>query len=118
MSSLLLNRDIPLKLILPGDTYALKEVRARFAYVNGSRTDNLDGYVYVVVNMQTLDQISVLVKQDKPLVTQEEVTAKASKNERIMISFENAIIRQYMRRDSGTAEDSISADGVRIVPNK
>ena len=115
MASLLLNRPIPLKLILSGDSYAVKEIRPRYSYVNGNRTDTLEGFVYNVVNMQTLDMISVLVKQDTPVVTQEEILARQSKNEKVMVSFENAVIRQYMRRDAGTVEDSISADGVRVI---
>ena len=76
MASLLLNRPIPLKLILSGDSYAVKEIRPRYSYVNGNRTDTLEGFVYNVVNMQTLDMISVLVKQDTPVVTQEEILAR------------------------------------------
>lgn len=118
MSSLLLNREIPLKTILPGDNYALKEIRPRYAYEGGSRTDRLEGFTYVVVNMASLDQVSVLVRQDKPIVTPEELSAKASKNEHIMVAFDGAVIRQYMRRDPVGVEDSISAAGVRIIPNK
>ena len=121
MSSILLNRPVPLKSVLPGDSYALKESpRPRYAYSNGTRTDSLEGYVYTVVNMTTLDQVSVLVRQTTPVILQEDFEAAQSKNQRVMLTFDNAIIRQYMRRGEGIAspEDSISADGVRVVQNK
>lgn len=118
MASLLLNREIPLKTILPGDSYALKDIRPRYAYESGSRTDRLEGYIYVAINMTSLDQVSVLVRHDKPVVAPEELAAKATKNEHIMVSFDNAIIRPYLRRDITSLEDSISAAGIRILQNK
>ena len=121
MSSILLNRPVPLKSVLPGDSYALKESpRPRYAYSNGTRTDSLEGYVYTVVNMQSLDQVSILVRQTSPVMSAEDFAAKTAKNEHLMVCFENAILRQYLRRGEGIAspEDSISADGIRIVPTK
>lgn len=119
MSSILLNKPIPLQTVLPGNNYALKDApRPRYAYSNGTRTDTLEGFTYTVVNMQSLDQVSILVRQTTPVISAEDFAAKTAKNEHLMVSFENAILRQYLRRGEGIAspEDSISADGIRIVP--
>lgn len=120
MASILLNKPISLQTILPGNIYAIKEIRPRYAYNNGVRTDTLEGFTYVVVNMTSLDQISILVKQTSPVITPEDLAARQSKNEKVLVEFTNGIIRQYLRRSEGggSPEDSISADGIRILPNK
>ena len=119
MASVLLNKPIPLQTVLPGNNYALKVApRPRYAYANGTRTDTLEGFTYTVVNMTTLDQVSILVRQTTPVISAEDFAAKVSKQEHVMVSFENPVLRQYMRRDPAGVEDSISAAGVRIIPNK
>lgn len=121
MSSILLNKPIPLQTVLPGNNYALKDApRPRYAYSNGTRTDTLEGYTYTVVNMTTLDQVSILVRQTTPVISAEDFAAKTAKNEHVMVSFENAVLRQYLRRGEGLSspEDSISADGIKIIPVK
>lgn len=121
MSSILLNKPIPLQTVLPGNNYALKDApRPRYAYVNGTRTDTLEGFTYTVVNMQSLDQVSILVRHTTPVISAEDYAAKAAKNEHILVTFDNPILRQYLRRGEGVAspEDSISADGIKVIPAK
>lgn len=121
MSSILLNKPIPLQTVLQGNNYALKDApRPRYAYSNGSRTDTLEGYVYTVVNMMSLDQVSILVRQATPVISAEDFASKTAKNEHVLVAFDNPVLRQYLRRGEGAAspEDSISADGIKIIPAK
>ena len=117
MASILLGKEIDLKAILSGDVYAVKDIRARFSYKDGVRQDDVvEGYVYTVLNLFSLDVINVLVRQDKPLLSSEELKAKQEKGEYVKVMFDKPVLKQY-RRDTGV-EDSISAAGVKLVAGK
>lgn len=83
--------QIPLSDVMEENSFPLLGVRPHHVYVDGKRTDTVDGYIYAVANKETFENFEVKV-DGPPLVTQDVIDKNTT---RIFVSFENATICPY-----------------------
>ena len=114
--STIFTQHIPLEFVLQETKNYLKSVKSRNKYDNGDKTDEIDGYIYEVVNLERFDTLRVFVKGGKkPLITNEELLSMQEAGEKVYVEFDNAQIKPYYNTFSNQLEDSVKADSVRIV---
>lgn len=120
MPSILLRRkkELPLISFIPEPVYCVNNIRPRYAYKGGKPTDIIEGYTYTVTNTGTYDQISIVVKQSAPIISEEELAECQERNENTFVEFINARFRPYYSDRTHSIEDSIKADDVEIVLDK
>lgn len=117
MASKILKMIFHLDEIIVEPVYYLNQITVRMKYENGQRTDEVAGYVYLVTNTDTFDQISVFVEQSKPLLEPEKLEALQNSGEKIFVEFQNAVLKPFYSTRTNSLEDSIKADNVTIVKN-
>lgn len=88
----------------------LLEVRDRYKYVNGKRTDELEG-VNVVVVFPNNGYEKMSVKMDNCTVTNEQI---AKNGGQLKIKLKNLLGRPY-RMSNGELSISASADGLEVI---
>lgn len=119
MSSKLLGRAFDLEVLEPENLYYLREVRSRFKYdKSGKRTSEIDGYVYTVISIDTLEFYTVFVPHSKPLITDAEVQIARESGTKIIVSFDDAVIRSYFASRTGSYEDSVKAADIHLHDEK
>lgn len=112
------NIEFSLSNIFPGKRkFALTEVRPVPHYdKDHKRTEQIDGFKYTVIEMETLSSISVRVNSTTPVITPEELEES---EERVFIEFpmDETFVKPY-RLEYGTATVSIVAPFAKLVnPN-
>lgn len=115
MASKILKMIFHLNEIIFEPVYYLNHISIRMKYENRQRTDEVAGYVYLVTNTDTFDQISVFVEQKKPLLEPEKLEELQNKGEKVFVEFENAVLKPYYSERTKSLEDSIKADNVTLV---
>lgn len=118
MASLLVKRWLLLNGIVAEPVYYCHGIRIIFRYENGAKTDEVQGYKYLVTNTGSFEQIEVFVPGNKPLLTPEKLEELQEAGERIFVEFENAIVKPYYSERTHSIEDSIKADAVHLVETK
>lgn len=118
MASLLVKRLFALKGLIAEPVYYCHGVRIIFRYENGTKTEEVQGYKYLVTNTDSFEQIEIFVPGNKPLLTPEKLEELQEAGERIFVEFENAIVRPYYSERTHSIEDSIKADAVHLVETK
>lgn len=110
--SLLIGRAIPLNSIFEDNRYLLREYREFKIYdSDGKPTETVGGYVYTVINISTFDKIDVKVEGAIP----KEVIFAEKKNEKIFVSFNEAVIKAYYSKSQNCYVDTIKADSLTII---
>lgn len=115
MSSLILKQAILLLSIIAEPIYYLNAVTPRYAYKDGQRTEDIIGYMYTVTNIDSFDQINILVENKPAAISPEKLSELQNAGEKTFVEFENAIVKPYYAERTKSIEDSIKADGVHIV---
>lgn len=110
--SLIARKNWNLEDLLPDSEFNLNEFSARNAYEDGKRTDTLEGFMYTVTGTTSFEQIRVFVKQQRPLISSEELDSCKEAGEHVFVRFENATVRPYSLKESSTINDSIKADDI------
>lgn len=118
MASLLVKRRFALKDLISEPVYYWNGGKTVFHYEKGSRTDEIQGYKYLVTNTDSFEQIEVFVPGDKPLIPPEQLSELQESGERVFVEFENAIVKPYYSERTHSIEDSIKADAVHLVETK
>ena len=118
MASLLVKRRFSLKDLISEPVYYCNSGKIVFHYENGTRTDEVQGYKYLVTNTDSFEQIEVFVPGNKPLLTPEKLEELQEAGERIFVEFENAVVKPYYSERTKSIEDSIKADAVHLVETK
>lgn len=119
MSTILVNKIIPMNVVEPEAVYILLDVTPVFGYdSNGAKTDVIVGYAYVVVNSNSFRQYKVKVAQQSPLMTRESLLAMRERGERVCVEFDNATVRMYWSSSQNAYADSIKADDVHLVEDE
>lgn len=117
--STLFKKDLPLEVFESDPIYIVKGVAPKYIFVNGNRTDDIEGFIYDCVNTGTYDLVRIFVEGGKkPIVTNDELLAIQENGEHVFAEFENARIRPYFSTKTKQLEDSIKANSVRIVKNE
>lgn len=107
-------KNIPLESVLPNPKFALRSVSTRYRYKDNERTDEIDGIVYSVIDLVSLNPLSVVVNQRKPVISEEQIAEAAKDNAHIFVRFINAVVTPYLSRNK-TLEESVKADGAALV---
>lgn len=68
--------------------FYVDSVRPAYDYVDGERTSKILGYRYEVASEKTRDTMDILVEQDIPLITDDDIQKKALLNLDIKINIE------------------------------
>lgn len=110
--SLAIRYRLLLKLFHPDNEYAVLNVAERYSYEEGKRTDIIAGYIYEAANLKTYEIVSVFVKQSKPLISQQQLDELRMAKKKVLIAFENTIVKPYYNERLHTIVDSIKADSV------
>lgn len=110
--SLAIRYRLLLKLFHPDNKYAALSVTERYSYKEGKKSNIIDGYTYEAANLETYEIISVFVKQSKPLISQQQLDELRMAKKKVLIAFENAIVKPYYNERLHTIVDSIKADSV------
>ena len=118
MASLFLKRWLLLNGIVAEPVYYCQGIRIIFRYENGAKTDEVQGYKYLVTNTGSFEQIEVFVPGDKPLITPEQLSELQESGERVFVEFENAVVKPYYSERTHSIEDSIKADALHLVETK
>ena len=87
-----------------------------YRYVDGKRTDEVNGYKYDVVDEIKYDRYSIKV-QGEPLMSNEELQAMRE-HEKVMLQFEKPSVYLYYNSQTKLYEDSYSAEAVMYVPTQ
>ena len=91
---------------------------ARHEYQDGEKTDKIAGIVYTVTGAKSYDQFDILVKETQPIITSEQLEELKEKDEKLLVTFDNAIVKPYYNERMKSIQDSIKADSIHIVPKK
>lgn len=104
---------LPLEVIFPTPTFVVLKVTVSKVYVNGKKTDEIDGYRYELAEVNSFEKISVKIPSTKAIITQE-VIDKAPK--RISCTLEDCFAKPY-RSTSGEILLSFRASSLKIATN-
>lgn len=116
MSTILVNKIIPMNIVEPESVYILLDISPVFGYnANGAKTDVIVGYAYLVVNSNSFCQYKVKVAQQSPLMTRESLLAMRERGERVCVEFDGLIVKVYWSASQKDYADSIKADDVHLV---
>ena len=116
MASILLRKKIPLSSVIQTDTFILLRIEPVYEYIDGKRTDNLEGYRYEVVDTINLDRLRVKIKgQSAPLMSDEELQERREDGQKILVEFVNGTVMPYWNPNTKSVEDSFSADGIQLL---
>ena len=109
---------IPLKTVMPSQQFILKGVTSRYKYNEGERTENIIGYVYRLVNMDTYDSINVLVEQMSPVISAEDLKMANEAGQKVVVEIDGATITPYYSLQTKSIEDSVRATSIKIIQTK
>jgi len=112
MKALSTKKGIPLVHLIAEPTFFLNEISVRFNYKDGKRTDEVTGYVYTVTNVETFDQLNIMVEGKAPLMSIDEFNSLREKNEKVFVKFDNAVLRPYYNETLKSIQDSIKATAI------
>lgn len=115
MSSLTTKGSIPLENFIKETVYYLNALTPRLRYKDGKRLDEILGYVYIVTNTMTFDQIRVFIPGLKPLIEPDTLMELQEAGERRFVEFHKAVLRPYYNEHTRSIEDSIRAESVQFV---
>lgn len=115
MASLFLRKLFALRGIIVEPVYYCHSIRVVFCYENGKRTEEIQGYKYLVTNTESFEQIEVFVAGTKPLLSPERLEELQEAGEKVFVEFENAVLKPYYNERTHSIEDSIKAEKVRLV---
>lgn len=107
---LLSKLSIPFDIVVDGANLILVDIVPYYEYQDGKRTDNLQGYKFVVVEDKSYEKFAVKIPSIVPAITKEQMVAS---KEKIRVSFKNAIAKPY-KTYSGEYELSVTATGINI----
>lgn len=89
IKSVLLKKRIPLTNIIGTDVFVALTILPVYRYVDGKRTDEVNGYKYDVVDEIKYDRYSIKV-QGEPLMSNEELQAMRE-HEKVILQFEKQV---------------------------
>lgn len=114
-NSLLVGRRISGEKLFRDSDFVLKGIRPAYKYVDGTKTEEVVGYTYEIVETGNYDKFRVKVEGTEPLLSQDELAQENMAGHAVMVEFDNLSIMPYINRERGAIYDSIRADAVRIV---
>lgn len=101
----------PLENLYPSGRYVLKSVGTVYEYVDGKKTDSIQGTRYTVVDLESLDKFDVKVASTTKAITASQLEQTEGHT---YVSFSNALVCPY-HIEFGKATCSVIADSVAIV---
>lgn len=112
----LVGKQIPMNVVEPEAVYILLDITPVFGYDSNSvKTDVVVGYTYVVVNTGSFNQYRIKIERPVPLMPRESLLAMRERGERVLVEFENPIVRMYWSSYQNAYADSFRADAIQQV---
>lgn len=115
MEALSTQKGIALTHLIAEPIYYLNKIAVRYVYKDGKRTDVIAGHVYTSTNIETFDQINILVEGTTPLMPIEEFNSLRAEGEKVFVRFDNAVLRPYYNENLKSIQDSIKARAIEQV---
>lgn len=112
--SLLLNREIPFSVIESEGVFVLIFIKPYFRYENNKPTEDILGYKYTAVNIESYEKYEFKVEGNKPLISSDLLLDKRERGEKIYVEFDNPTIKIYWNSAMSSYMDSLKADGIKI----
>lgn len=116
--TLLLNREIPFRVIESEGVFVLILLKPYFRYENNKPTKDILGYKYTVVNTESFEKYEFKVEGDKPLISADLLIDKRERGEKVYVEFDNPTIKVYWNSAMNCYMDSLKADGIQIFKSE
>lgn len=116
--TLLLNREIPFRVIESEGVFVLVFIKPYFRYENNKPTKDILGYKYMVVNIESFEKYEFKVEGNKPLISADLLLDKRERGEKIYVEFDNPTIKVYWNSAMNCYMDSLKADGIQIFKSE
>lgn len=116
--SLVTSRRYALEEFFLDPVFAVTDITARRHFENGVATDQIDGYVYLVTNTSTFQQVTIFVPGSEPVIKPEQLAEIQESGNTIFAEFLGGIVRAYYNKRTEQIEDSIKAESVKIISDK
>lgn len=97
--------------------HAVIDIKEKFRYVDGKKTDIVEAYKYSLVNLGTYESFDVTVLNEEPIITKEELDILKSKGQALIVKLKNPKIRGYYNSFTNSIADNIVVEDI-IVVNK
>ncbi|KAF5049092.1 hypothetical protein DSECCO2_443300 [anaerobic digester metagenome] len=115
MSSILEKNPTPLELIIPEPVYFLRNIIARYNWVDGKPTSDILGYLYEASNTDSYTDVSVFIAGKAPVIPVDEFQARRLLKEKFYVEFEQAFISIWFNYKTKQIDDKVVATSIRIV---
>lgn len=115
MPSMILRKKIPLRDIFKKIDFICLEIEPMFEFVEGKRTEQIEGYRYTVVDTADFNRIKVKIRQPAPLMADDDLQQLRANGDTIFVVFENGYLMPYWSSKTQTIEDSFGAEGIHLV---
>lgn len=116
VNTLLINRRVPLDALLREIIFLLISVMPIYEFVNGERTDKIIGFVYECVDTMDFNRYRIKIEGQKaPLMSNEKLQQLRENGEKVAVEFINATIMAYVNEKKCSIEDTVKADGIKLV---
>lgn len=113
-NSIVINRRLPLEILLSDTVLILRGIAPVKEYADGSYTDRIIGYVYNCVEMSDYRHIAIKIEQTKPLMDPKQLQQLRQEGQQFYVEFTHPTVMAYVNRE-GAIVDSFRADDVAIV---
>lgn len=116
VNSRLMNKRIPLDVVIPDNTFILRDFKEIREFSEGKYTDRVLGYSYDCVDTINFDPISVKIEgQKQPLISKDELQQAKNAGKRTFVRFDNATVLAYVNEQKHCVADSVKADDIQLT---
>lgn len=116
INSVLPNIPIPLNVVYKDSLFLALAIKANMEFKDGRWGDEVIAHTIEVVDTVDFHHLHVKIEgKENPLMPDEELQRLREEGTRVGVEFENASIMLYVNRKKQSLEDSVKADGVKVV---
>ena len=115
MPTLLKNNPVSLAHIISDPVFYVRNIDERKVWKDKKPTEEIDGYLYDCCSTDTYKNVTVFIKETKPVVPLKEFEMLQDMQQPLFVEFENANLTVYLNFKTNTIEDKIVATGVHVV---
>lgn len=94
---------------------ALLDVKEKYRYEDGKKTDVIEAYKYCLVNLGTYENFDVSISHNNPIITKHDLEELKQRGETIIVRLKNPKIRGYYNSFTNSIADNIVAEDLIIV---
>lgn len=102
---------VPISVICKEGSFIITGVRPFFKYVDGKKTEQVSGYAYDSVSLDSYEKFSIKVEESKPVILQEEIEKSGGHVKAKAINFEG----KFYRNQLGDYDFTSKADRIEVI---